>query len=78
MMVRPSLDIIALRGTTLETGLAASLRMLKERVALFQRLITQSAINADTRDYLMAQLSALQGDLQVTQTLLDDTLIGGE
>jgi hypothetical protein len=55
-----------------------SLRMLKERVALFQRLITQSAINADTRDYMMAQLSALQGDLQVTQTLLDDTLIGGE
>jgi hypothetical protein len=52
--------------------------MLKERVALFQRLITQSAINADTRDYMMAQLSALQGDLQVTQTLLDDTLIGGE
>lgn len=76
--IGPALDLLTRRGTVFESGLANSVRILKERLALFQRLITHSTINADTRDYLMAQLSALQGDLQATQTLLDDTLNGGE
>ena len=50
--------------------------MLKERVALFRRLITQSTQNVDTRDFLIAQLATLQGDLRATQKLLDETLAG--
>ncbi|HSA87728.1 MAG TPA: chemotaxis protein CheB [Nitrospira sp.] len=72
--IGPALDLLARRGTVFESGLTASVRMLKERVALFQRLINQSARNVETRDFLMAQLAALQGDLLATQKLLDDTL----
>jgi hypothetical protein len=50
--------------------------MLKERAALFRRLITQSTRNVDTRSFLMTQLAALQRDLHATQTLLNDTLSG--
>jgi hypothetical protein len=75
--IGPALDLLARRGTIFESGLAASVRMLKERVALFRRLITQSTRNVDTRDFLMAQLATLQGDLHATQKLLDETLAGG-
>ena len=72
--IGPALDLLARRGTIFESGLAVSVRMLKERVALFRRLITQSTCNVDTRDFLIAQLATLQGDLQATQKLLNDTL----
>jgi len=72
--IGPALDLLARRGTAFETGLSASVRMLKERVGLFERLITQSTQNIDTRDFLMTQLAALQGDLHATQKLLNDTL----
>jgi len=75
--IGPALDLLARRGTVFESGLTVSVRMLKERVALFQRLITQSTRNVDTRDFLMAQLAALQGDLLTTQKLLDETLAPG-
>lgn len=72
--IGPALDLLARRGTIFESGLATSVRMLKERVALFRRLIDQSTRNVDTRDFLMAQLAALQGDLLATQKLLDEIL----
>jgi two-component system, chemotaxis family, protein-glutamate methylesterase/glutaminase len=72
--IGPALDLLARRGAAFETGLSASLRMLQERVKLFQRLIAQSKQNVDTRDFLMAQLAVLQGDLDATQKLLSDTL----
>lgn len=72
--IGPALDLLARRGTDFESGLSASVRMLKERVALFRRLITQSTRNIDTRDFLMAQLGTLQADLLATQKLLNDTL----
>lgn len=72
--ISPALDLLARRGTAFESGLSASVRMLKERVALFRRLITQSTRNVDTHDFLMAQLAALQADLLATQKLLDETL----
>lgn len=72
--IGPALDLLARRGTIFESGLAFSVRMLKERVTFFQRLITQSTRNVDTHDFLMAQLAALQGDLQMTQKLLNETL----
>jgi two-component system chemotaxis response regulator CheB len=75
--IGPALDLLARRGTKFESGLAASVRMLKERVALFRRLISQSECNVDTRDFLMAQLATLQGELHATQKLLDETLARG-
>ncbi len=72
--IGPALDLLARRGTAFETGLSASVRMLQERVKLFQRLIAQSKQNVDTRDFLMAQLAALHKDLDATQKLLNDTL----
>ena len=72
--IGPALDLLARRGTDFESGLSASVRMLKERVALFRRLITQSTRDVDTRDFLMSQLATLQADLLATQKLLNDTL----
>jgi two-component system chemotaxis response regulator CheB len=72
--IGPALDLLARRGTIFESGLATSVRNLKERVALFRRLIAQSTRNGDTRDFLMVQLVALQEDLLATQKLLDETL----
>ena len=74
--IGPALDILARRGTTLETGLDACVRMLQERLALFQRLLIQSERNAHTRDFLIAEMDTLQQDLQATQKLLDETLAG--
>jgi two-component system chemotaxis response regulator CheB len=74
--IGPALDLLARRGTIFESGLATSVRMLKERAALFRRLITQSTRNVDTRSFLMTQLAALRRDLHATQTLLNDTLSG--
>ena len=72
--IGPALDLLARRGTIFESGLAVSVRVLKERVALFRRLITQSTRNLDTRDFLIAQLATLQEDLLATQKLLNETL----
>ncbi len=72
--IGPALDLLARRGTAFETGLAASVRMLKERVGLFQRLLTQSMHNRGTHQFLMTELAALRRDLYATQALLDETL----
>lgn len=72
--IGPALDLLARRGTTLETGLGASVRMLKERVTLFRRLLVQSTRNVHTRDFLIAEMDTLQRDLRATQKLLDESL----
>jgi two-component system chemotaxis response regulator CheB len=72
--IGPALDLLARRGTIFESGLASSVRNLKERVALFRRLIVQSTRNVDTRDFLMAELAALQRDLLATQKLMNELL----
>ena len=46
--IGPALDLLARRGTIFESGLAASVRMFEERVALFRRLITQSTRHVAT------------------------------
>jgi two-component system chemotaxis response regulator CheB len=74
--IGPALDLLARRGTVFESGLATSVRMLKERVALFRRLIKQSMGNVDTCDFLQSQLAALQEDLLATQKLLNEALEG--
>lgn len=72
--IGPALDILARRGTTLETGMDVCVRMLKERVALFRRLLVQSMRNVHTRDFLIAEMDTLQRDLRTTQKLLDESL----
>lgn len=67
-----TLDILARRKTNFETGLAASVRILKERVALLIRLVAQSKRNPDTSEFLSAQMLALEDDLRSVQSLVNE------
>jgi len=66
-----ALDLLARRKAMLETGLAVSVRMLKERLALLVRLIGQSKRNPKTFEFLSSELAALKLDLSSIQKLLD-------
>lgn len=69
--IGPTLDLLAHRKTELETGLAASVRMLKERVDLLVRLIAQSKRNPETHEFLLTEMTALQVHLRAIQALAD-------
>jgi hypothetical protein len=64
-------DLLARRKAVLETGLAVSVRVLKDRVALLVRLIGQSKKNPKTYEFLSTGLAALKLDLGSIQRLLD-------
>jgi hypothetical protein len=66
-----ALDLLARRKAMLETGLAVSVRTLKERVALLVRLAGQSKRNPKTYEFLSTELAALKLDLCSIQKLLD-------
>jgi len=66
-----ALDLLARRKAMLETGLAVSVRTLKERVALLVRLLSQSTRNPQTYEFLSTELAALKLDLRSIQKLLD-------
>ena len=66
-----ALDLLARRKAMLETGLAVSVRTLKERVALLVRLVSQSKRNPKTYEFLSTELAALKQDLSSIQKLLD-------
>lgn len=72
--IGPTLDLLARRMTGLETGLAVSVRMLKDRVGLLTRLIKQSQGNSRTLEYLSTELAALEVDLRSVQNLVDKAL----
>jgi chemotaxis response regulator CheB len=72
--IGPALDLLARRKAELETGLAVSVRTLKERVALLVRLIAQSKRNPRTYQFLSTEMMALEGDLRSVQALLDRVL----
>jgi len=72
--IGPTLDLLARRKARLETGVALSIRLLKERVALLVRLIEQSKQNVDTHQFLSQELFELEHDLQLIQKLLQDVL----
>ena len=69
--IGPSLDVLARRKTELETGLALSVRMIKDRVALLIRLMDQSKHNPGTFQFLSAELTALRAALASLQGQLD-------
>ena len=73
-----ALDILARRKAMLETGLALSVRTLKERVALLVRLIDQSKRNPKTYEFLSTELAALKLDLSSIQKLLDLASAGAD
>src|SRR5262245_11813780 len=66
-----ALDLLARRKAKLETGLAVSVRTLKERVALLVRLVSQSTRNQQTYEFLSTELAALKLELHSMQKLLD-------
>ena len=72
--IGPALDVLARRKTELETGLAASARMLKERVALLRRLLSQSKKNLGTHQFLSTEILSLERDLQSIQALLKEAI----
>jgi len=73
--IGPTLDLLARRSTKLETGLAVSVRMLKERVTLLARLIDQSRGNPATGRFLFTEMRALEGDLRSLEALVAQTLV---
>jgi len=71
-----ALDLLARRKAVLETGLAVSVRTLRERVALLVRLLSQSTKNPQTYEFLSTELAALKLDLRSIQELLDRASAG--
>jgi two-component system chemotaxis response regulator CheB len=69
-----ALDVLARRKTELETGLAVSSRMLKERVALLGRLLSQSKNNLGTYQFLSSEIISLERHLHSIQTLLKEAI----
>ena len=69
-----ALDVLARRKTELETGLAVSTRMLKGRVALLGRLLSQSKRNLGTHQFLSTELISLERDLRSIQALLNEAI----
>ena len=72
--IGPALDLLARRKTELETGLAHSVRTLKERIALLVRLTAQSTRNPDTYQFLSTEIIDLEDALRSIQGLLDTAL----
>lgn len=72
--IGPALDLLTRRKSELETGLAISVRMLKNRVTLLARLIAQSKANPETHEFLSTELVALEADLHSIQTILNKVL----
>lgn len=72
--IGPALDVLARRKTELETGLAVSARILKERVALLGRLLAQSKNNLGTHRFLSTEISSLERDLRSIQGLVNEAI----
>ena len=73
-----TLDLLARRKARLETGLAVSVRTLKERVALLVRLISQSKRNPGTYEFLLTEMATLEQDLRSIEKLLDQVSADAE
>lgn len=65
-----ALDLLVRRKAGLETGLAVSVRLLKERVALLVALQTQSHRNPETLKYVTTELKLLERYVDSIEKLL--------
>ena len=70
-----TLDLLARRKSELETGMAVSVRTIKQRVAFLARLTAQSKRNPITSQFLSAEMSALQRDLDILEALMGKALV---
>ena len=70
-----ALDLLVRRTAGLETGLAASVRMLKDRVGLLTRLISQSQRNDQTLGYLTTEMHGLERDLTDVRAILNQAVV---
>ena len=73
--IGPALDLLVRRTAGLESGLAASVRMLKDRVGLLTRLISQSQRNDQTLGYLTTEMHGLERDLTDVRAILNQAVV---
>lgn len=57
----------------LETGLATSVRLMKDRVRLLARLYDQSRDNPKTRHFLEDEIAALAADIADIERMIPST-----
>jgi hypothetical protein len=74
--IGPLLELLVRRAGpfkkgVLETGLASSLRVLKDRARLFDKLVAQSRGNPRTEKFLEAEVTALDRDIDQIQAMVD-------
>lgn len=65
-----ALDLLARRSTSLESGIAVSIRMLKKRIELVVRLKEKIGANVGSSDFLGEELIDLRRDLEAITRLL--------
>ena len=73
--IGPVLDLLVRRaGSTkrgvLETGLASSVRLMKDRVHLLRKLHLQSQRNPKTSRFLKSEIAALDREIEVIRRLI--------
>ena len=68
-----TLDLLARRKAGLESGLSSAVRLLKGRIDLLVRLLTQSTGNEATHCYLSTELKSLHGELRSVEKLLAES-----
>lgn len=74
--IGPLLDLLVRRARStnkhevLETGLASSVRFMKERVSLLAKLYAQSRENPKTELFLRAEIAALEDDIAEIQRMI--------
>jgi chemotaxis response regulator CheB len=65
-----ALELLVRRSSSLESGIAISIRLLKKRVELLLRLKKQSGRNAEVSNFLEEELKTLKHDLRSIRRLL--------
>ncbi len=78
--IGPVLDLLVRRAGShkegvLETGLASSVRLMRQRVRLLSKLFAQSRDNPRTSHFLKAEISALERDIERIRRLIPAELL---
>ncbi len=69
-----ALELLVRRDRQFETGLAVAVRTLQTRAALLARLAKQSWRNPGTHKFLVEELSSLNRDLHLIDSLINEAL----
>lgn len=68
--IGPALELLVRRTARFETGLAVTVRTLRDRAALLVRLVDQSSRNPGTREFLINELASLRREIESINDLL--------